>query len=586
MKRFIYPTIQLSFWVTCYGLFCVTGSWAQTTPAAQKMGSASVSGRITLDEKPASGVVVGLLKADVVETEDMIPVIRVTTDSEGRYRMTGVLAGRFRLQAMAPGFVTEEQKRDLFSGGNTLNLNEGEVLENQDFKLTKGAVITGKVTDTSGRPLIAARLQLFQVQANGRKQPAQTGSNYLMMQTDDRGTYRLYGLLAGKYIVGASPNAPGQPQLNYHPNTTSQDEAKVVEVDVGSENRNIDIRLSNERRKTFSVQARVVDVETGQPVSNVSVGYRVVRTNEPGPGMPLSSAAGMSDTRGNVRLDNLSPGRYSLGIANSFRREGQNVDYYSDLTPFEITDDNLEGVEIRAHRGITVSGIAVVEGIIDPALTANLFAKIGVDGASAITSGKTPGGIMYPSYFKINSDGSFQVRGLMPGLLSFSFNQRSAAGFMLVRVEAGNLTDGGQVNLVAGQSLTGVRLILAYGTAVIRGQTLVINGSLPPGARMNVNLRRADVVGGNSRFAAVDARGLFVLEGVPAGEYEITLTSVVRNTVTTVGADGKTVTTVNTSSQPLSARQRVIVPAVGEVPVTVTLDIAAQQNAQKNPLKE
>ncbi len=571
-----------SLWITvCWLIFGATLS-AQTNPATQKIGTATISGRITLEDKPAAGVTVGLLKADTVSQDDLAPVQRATTDSEGRYRMTSVVGGRFRLQAMAPGFVTDEQKTDMFSRGRNLNLNDGETVENMDFKLTKGGVISGKVTDGNGRPLIAGRLQLFQIQADGRKQQAQSGMNFVMMQTDDRGEYRLYGLMEGRYVVGASVNAPGQPKTTYHPNTMSQEEATVITVTPGSESRDIDIRLNAEKNKTFSVTARVVDAETGQPVPSLGIGYRLLRTGEPLTNAFISPQA-TSDARGTVRLDNLSAGRYGAGVA-SFNPNGLSVDYYSEATAFEISESDIEGIEIRAQRGVTVSGVAVIEGITDPALTANLFAQLTADSASASSRTNTPNNFSMPRNFKINRDGTFRVSGLGPGILSFYLNQRAATGFMVVRVEAEGRNENGEVVLAAGQPLTGVRMVLAYGTAAIRGQAQYVNGTLPADARVNVQLRRADVParGPGGRSAEVDARGRFVLEGVPAGEYEITLMSFSQMRTVTTASDGTTTVTMNSGqSRPLMARQKVIVPAAGEVPVTMTLDLAAPQNPPK-----
>ena len=44
--------------------------WAQTA-APTKLGTATVSGRITLGEKPASGVIVGLTRAEIASASEM-----------------------------------------------------------------------------------------------------------------------------------------------------------------------------------------------------------------------------------------------------------------------------------------------------------------------------------------------------------------------------------------------------------------------------------------------------------------------------------------------------------------------------------
>jgi protocatechuate 3,4-dioxygenase beta subunit len=567
-------------------LWCVAVVVAQSTPptpSTQKPGTATVSGRITLGDKPAAGVAVGLLKTVARAQEDMVPIARATTDDEGRYRMTNVTAGRFRLQALAPGLVTEEQKADVYTQGRTLNLNEGENVENMDFKLTKGGVIAGKVTDANGRPMIAGRISLYEIQADGRKQQTQPASSFMMMQTDDRGEYRLFGLAEGRYVVGAGVNNPSQPRPTYHPNTTSQDEAAVIEVKPGSESLDVDIRLNSEKNKTFSITARVVDVDTGQPVPNTTVGYRTLGANE-----ALNSSYVppnmMSDARGNVRLDNLAAGRYGIGVSN-FGYNGQSEDYYGQMTPVELTDSDVDGVEIRVQRGLTVSGVAVIEGVNDPATVASLLAKLGMESGSAYSRGAQRDDPTTSRNFSIKRDGTFRITGLAPGLLMLGLNQRNAPGFMISRIEAEQVNERREVVLNPGQSLAGVKLVLAYGTALIRGQMQVINGALPPGARTSVNLHRADPPRqfNNGRFAEVDARGSFVFEGVPAGEYEIVLSSLVRTVVVTNNPGGGTTTTTtdNPTTRPLTTRQKIVVPASGEVPVTMTLDVAPPPNPPK-----
>ena len=174
----------------------------------------------------------------------------------------------------------------------------------------------------------------------------------------------------------------------------------------------------------------------------------------------------------------------------------------------------------------------------------------------------------------MNRDGSFRIGGLQPGVLNIYVDHPSAPGFMLLRIEAEGTPPNQAVTVTAGQPLNGVRLVFAYGTAVIRGQAQIINGSLPTGARTSVSARRTDVTDRSlqGRFAEVDARGHFVLEGLPAGEYEITLSSYGPR-FATPGAPPP--------SRPLIVKQKVIVPATGEVVVTMTLDVAANQNPPK-----
>ena len=55
----------------------------------------------------------------------------------------------------------------MFGQGRVLNLSANEAVEGIDFKLTRGGVITGRITDADGRPVIEERISLIAVDQNG-----------------------------------------------------------------------------------------------------------------------------------------------------------------------------------------------------------------------------------------------------------------------------------------------------------------------------------------------------------------------------------------------------------------------------------
>jgi hypothetical protein len=76
------------------------------------------------------------------------------------------------------------------------------------------------------------------------------------------------------------------------------------------------------------------------------------------------------------------------------------------------------------------------------------------------------------------------------------------------------------IPLKDGEQVTGLRVVVNYGTAILRGTVEVTNGTLPSGARMYVNLLKPGDPVPNLRPTLVDARGHFIIEGIPAGAYE------------------------------------------------------------------
>lgn len=596
---------------------------AQTnTAAGRPTGTGVILGRVMIGEKPAMGVVVGLMNGQTVSINDTGAVVKATTDADGRYRLNQVPAGNFRVAALAPGYVQNTDGGLLFEQGKAVNLREGETLENMDFTLARGGVITGKIMDPGGKPLIEQRLNVWQLDAQGRKTPWNPpGSVFSALQTDDRGLYRIYGLPEGRYLLAAGTSGADNVVVTrvsgatykrtFYPDTTDETQAKAIEVTGGGEAKDIDIRLVADTVKGFSVLARVVDAETGAPVPSVRVGYSPLRDGRGFAGMNIAIA----DAQGVVRLDGLPAGRYSLSLMNIGLGGGAPSEYFSDPTIFEILDGDVEMVEVRAKRGATISGVAVLEGVTDPAVQAKL-GELQMSAFSRSTTPSTSGMPSFGSSFKINRDGSFRLGGLQPGKVQFNLANigRTPSGFSIARIEVDGAPQRDGIEVVAGQQIANARIVFVYGQGVVRGQVQIVGGQLPEGARMSVIARRADApaTGVSGIPSQVDARGQFVIQGLAPGEYELTLSASARAAVsmtfvsdgggggapTGTGATVITATTTTTTTTPTpppppagapttpatpafapkTVKQKVMVPAVGEVPLTMTLDLTPRGN--------
>ena len=131
-----------------------------------------------------------------------------STDDQGRFQIAGLPAGSYTLTAFKNGFVnaTYGQRRPL-QPGTPVELAEGRAIENLDLRLTRGAVITGRVLDEDGEALVRAIVAVERYQyVRGERQLIAAGGG----MTDDRGQYRVFGLAPGDYYVSAS--TPGGPQ--------------------------------------------------------------------------------------------------------------------------------------------------------------------------------------------------------------------------------------------------------------------------------------------------------------------------------------------------------------------------------------
>ena len=540
---------------------------AQTPAAKDAKASGSISGRVTTsDGQPAAGLALALMPADFMP--DRRAVARGETDSDGRYRLANVPAGRYRLQLLAPAHAAPEVSgSNPFSAGRLISVGAGEAIEDVNVTVARGGVITGRVTTSDGRPVIGVQVQVIRPDKRG---PEAAAVSPFEFDTDDRGVYRVYGLPAGRYLVAVGEDrdsgivmvgaAGGRYARTFHPATTDAAQARQIEVTSGSEATGADITLA-EGPKSFQATGRIVDADTNQPVADMGYGHTALMGDGNSFG-GFGADGSKTDRNGEFTIKNLVPGRYA---AFAFQFGGPASSSYGDPVRFEITDGNISGLVIKMRRGASVSGTAVIEGTNDRSVLAKL-STLSVYPNITPTGGKTDE-LSIPSFSenKINPDGTFRLTGLRPGRLTFNvwaFPQPK--GFMLLRVERGGVEVPREgMEIAAGEQITGVRLVIGYGTGTVRGVVSVTGGQLPEGARLNVSARRVGSPSvGFGGGAEVDSRGRFTLEGLMQGEYELTVRAFVPSAS---GATGPRFPVV---------KQTVSVLDSGEVSVSFVYDLS------------
>lgn len=486
--------------------------------APARVGTASISGKVLLDGKPAAEMLVILSKHEQVSPAQVTPPPRTTTDANGQYRFSGLSAGKYFVNVAAPGYINSKRQGE-WEAGSSLSLADGETIENVDFALVKGGVITGRVMDEQGRPVIEEPLVLYRVEGNGNKMRA-----YCRTNTDDRGVYRCFTLLPGKYIVGAGKDDKKKDEAegyygarspyarSWYPNATDEEGAKVIELSAGSEVAEIDLKLGR-RKKGVRVLGRVIAADTNRPVARAYVGFS--RVNEDGKTTGFSTSNdSMTNADGEFRILNLTPGKYRLTPMMM-----QGGDYYGEPLTVEVGTEDQSGLELKMQRGTTLTGVAVLEDPVNREATGKL--------ARLMLFANATGGDGYlgpSSQSLIGSDGSFQLKGLRPGKMQIRLGnfETELRGFSITRLERDGAPVESGLEVKAGEAITGVRLVIGYGAGSIRGELKFENGGLPDGIGLHLKSRR-NGVGESSNWIEVDARNRFAIEGLTTGTYELTV---------------------------------------------------------------
>jgi hypothetical protein len=498
-----------------------------------------ISGRVTVRGKGLPGVTV-TLRAGGFGPAQAQSTASATTDADGKYRIADIPIGSYQVIPLAPVYTVPGASRITFASDEVV-ITGNDTVDNVDFSLIRGGVVTGKVTDSDSRPIIDQAVNLQNVdnqQRGGGGPPGPTGS----FRTDDRGVYRIYGIPAGHYTIsiGAQQRFSALSTVNgqqaykqtYYPNATDQTQATTFEVAEGAEVPNIDITVGSTIDE-YAASGVVLDSSNNTPVPNVGFSLSVLA----GGGnrqraMGLTALPIISDSNGQFRIDNLPAGRYQISVSPQ-----SGAGMFGQSAPFDVINQDVADITVSAIRGASLSGVVGLDANQqqDPAIAQELMqfqvlVSVQTDGNRG---GPAGGAMMLASAqaVPLGGDGSFQVNGLPAGTARFSLMAQDPSlqgAFKLLRIERTGVNQTRGVAVKSGDNITDVRLVAGYADATVIGLVKFQNGTLAPGSRVFARLSSSAGPGQgrgvpNGGIANVDERGRFLIQNVPAGNYTLTV---------------------------------------------------------------
>jgi protocatechuate 3,4-dioxygenase beta subunit len=410
-----------------------------------------IAGRVTIQGKPAPGISVRLFRQAESPTEeaDTEPIATTETDAQGRYRFSDIPPGRYWLAPVAPEYFNTKNGPEGLGLTATVTAEKGVAGANLD--MTLGGVISGRITDADGNPVAGESVDL--VYSDAHKARAGDGPQLEDddVKTDSGGVYRIIGIPPGSYWIsigediagltgGPSPhdmigNYPSGSrrvegdhyfEQTFYPGVTDPAHAKAIEVSAGKEVRDLSFAVGK-RFKTYTAAGRVVDAKTGQPIPDcrLMLGHRVAEGGYSSTSVGDDNEGPDTDGNGEFRITGLLRGRFFI----SPRFDGES-DLYASPVELEIKDGDVAGLEIKAHRGVTLSGSVTIDGSGEAEAGAKLTGlKVGVAFKEGDDYGTKEG--------TVNSDGSFKIRGVTPGQVRvhLPFDAKTSRYFSLLRVE-------------------------------------------------------------------------------------------------------------------------------------------------------
>jgi hypothetical protein len=169
-------------------------------PPPAETGTGAISGVVVdaASGAPLSGVLVNLSKPS---RSTVRPQTRQVTDQKGRFVFVNLPANNsYSLSASRPGYLEGGYRSENGAGGSIslIVVREGEWVRDTRIALSRPGAISGTVIDERGEPVVGVYVRvLLRLRIQGRDELA-SGP---VTTTDDRGMYRVAGLIPGRYVM-------------------------------------------------------------------------------------------------------------------------------------------------------------------------------------------------------------------------------------------------------------------------------------------------------------------------------------------------------------------------------------------------
>jgi hypothetical protein len=421
-----------------------------------------------------------------------------TTDDDGRYEFTQLLAGRYGLKASKGGYVEVEfGQRRPFEKGRPIEIADRQVLDRVDITLPPGGVLTGTVTDETGEPVARASVQLARYRYfNGKRRLV---GNY-GDSTDDRGEFRIFGIPPAEYLLSASFSDAGDrstDQVKYvrtfYPRTASPSEAQRITVKVGAVLSGLSVALQRQRSASVS---GVVRSTIPSPF-----GFVLARSTD---GDDSDSHFGVVDSRGAFSITGLLPGSYVIEAQNPFGKERASLDVKVGAT-------DVTGLVLTMSAGAGARGHIRFESGTPPHDLQPSQVMLFAEPDEAFSDGQLP----TPP---VRGDWSFELTGLHGRQVLTGVGGRDWR-VTAVSVAGNDFTDV-PIDFSNGD-VTGIEVVLSKGHTEVAGRVTDIRGVV--GIDATVVIFPADdekwTKKGRIMAARPDLQGTYHVEELRAGRY-------------------------------------------------------------------
>jgi carboxypeptidase family protein len=499
-------------------VLCI-GVCAQAPKTAPKQVEQPVTG--TIDGKVVNESGQPMVGAQVFVRMLNAAVSRSTiADGDGNFRVNGLETGLYVVSANSPAYTNIPGDPDApkyYRLGDSVRVD-----------MIRGGAITGTVTNAMGEPVVAVRVRAQMIR-DAKGQIARSFGS-MEQQTDDRGIYRIYGLVPGTYLVSAggssfipSLSAYDSDIPTFAPSST-RDTAAEVSVRSG-EDVLADIRYRGEPGHSISGSVKV------SGTNSVSIAL-----TRPGSSIPIASTVQVPMAQGFI-FNGLGDGDYYVVAQESIVTQTTPVIFtlaVSEPKKVTVKGADVTGIELLTKPLGSISGkillepskVAECQGKRPPLMAETLVRyrrpekEIDKDEAQAL---RAITGLASP-----DTTGAFVLRNLQFG--SYHFEPQFYSRYWYLQSitinKAGSRPPGvdaaaNWTTLKSGEQLSNLNITLAEGAASVSGKVPATDAASPPAVAVYLIPNDRDKLEDVLRYFVTDvaADGTFTFNNLPPGKY-------------------------------------------------------------------
>jgi hypothetical protein len=455
-----------------------------------------------------------------------------TADNLGNFTIRNVLPGKYSISSEREGYFPAS-KDSPAANEATVAAGRTAVVE---MSMTRGATISGRVTDGAGQPLANTTVIAYSVVYRG-------GFPLLVpavaKTTDDKGEYRLAWLTAGEYLIAVKPDVSpeiamststgGVPPVDgglpspktYYPGTTEA--ANAIPVFVRGESPISGIDIQARKVETFHVKGTIrshVPRATTYITGNFSIAAR--NTNVPGDPSATVMDARMDrvgdDYAGDFDIKGVPTGSYNL---STWVRE-QNPDGGSQfafaLANVDVNNHDVTGLVLDIYPTVRVNGTVVVNGTAPGPVQARI--SLLVDSTNA--RGGVYQGLSQRAVLADSQTGAFMIPAVQAGHFHALVGAGLSPDYYLADIRQGGVSVFDSGFDVGKESPLPIQVIINSGARTVEGTVKDSRGKPVAGATAVLVPPQERRHNRALYFTAKsDAMGHFKIQGVAPGNYSL-----------------------------------------------------------------